>query len=402
MDGRQGALQQLKLKVDGPGERRGRFRWRRPRHVAALALVASLLIAPPAHAVVDVRFERWELLASAVPADFVPPVDSTIALMVEFDATATAADAQAGGVRFAIAERNSGAAPNILARFLVPPCPFTPPAGSTIAVRAIVDLYCDPQGNLQVRDGVQWLLNWCEPAAARGCITNGLQPAAALPDSAPGEPWEFVVLDEHDAEGSFPTPDDVLACGPPAVFVRDYHADTFPQSGAVGLFADSTATQCSDTIVPFEPFRWYVIASLDGLTRCGLTTIELAIRNWPAELAAGAVANPAGIPFGDLFSVGGIRFDCERGNDDRIVLFTLDGAALAPVTDVVLEITGTTPSTHPLWPEAWGDLCPTFFGLRRRLHSGVFHVNRTTKPACEPVSTVQPATWTGVKSLYRR
>ena len=382
---------------NGPGASWGRCGF---RGLPALAALVALATSGVAGAVVDVRFERWEILATAVPRDVVPPVDSTIAISVEFDATATAADRQPGhGLRFALAERDAGAH-DVLALFDLVPCAPLPPVGATVAVRAVVDVYCDAGGALRARNGVQWLVNWCDDPQARACNSNGFL-AAVRPDASAPEPWEFVVLDENGVEGSFATPDDILECGPVGTFVRDYRAPDTAESGAVGLFADSTATVCSDQVAVLEPFRWYIVARLGGLSRCGLTAIEFGIHDWPAGLLVNATPNPGGIGFGNPLGTGGVAFTCAGGGDDRVVLYTLDGVATEPLADVELHVGAGQPPSNFLWDDPWLELCPQFNGLRRRLRGGTFWVNPTTTRNCVPQTTVVQRTWSAMKSLYR-
>jgi hypothetical protein len=272
--------------------------------------------------------------------------------------------------------------------------------GAAVAVRAIVDVYCDAQGALRARDGVQWLVNWCEEPQARACNSNGFI-AAARPDSAAAEAWEFVVLDENGDPGSFPTPDDILECGPVGTFVRDYRAPEVADSGAVGLFADSTATVCSDQVGVLDPFTWYVVADLGGLSRCGLTAIEFGIHAWPAGLLVTAVANPGGIGFGDPLESGGVVFTCAGGGQDRVVLYTLSGVATEALLDIELQVGAGQPPSNFLWNDPWLELCPQFNGLRRRLRGGTFWVNPTSTRNCVPQTATVQRSWSAVKSLYR-
>jgi hypothetical protein len=368
------------------------------RIVSTLAGFAALWTTP-CRAVVDVRFERWQILASAVPRDVVAPLDSFVSILVEFDARATAGDA-ASGLRFAVAERDAGDN-DVLVRFELGQCVELPAAGADVAVRATIQVYCDAAGELRALDAVRWLANWCDLPEARACASDGFEFAGVVVERSEPESWEFVVLDENDTEGSFPTPDDIIECGPLGTFVREYVAPGFPASGSIGIFADSTATACSARLMPFEPFHWYVVAQLDGLSRCGITLCEIGIRGVPASLFIGVTPNPHGVALDNPFTRGGVIFPCERGTGNRIVLYTLTGITTEPLADVALVLDAGAPPSNFLWPYPWVDLCPERRGLRRRVRGGTFYVNPSVKPDCEPPTRVTAATWSAVKRLYR-
>jgi len=365
----------------------------------ALAVLAVLWGAPAA-AVVDIRFERWTQFSRTVPRDVVAPVDSVAGFIVEFDATATVGDSDPmRGVRFAIAERSPGGN-DILARFEVRPCTAFPTAGDTIAVRATLDLYCDADGNLVVSDGVQWLLNWCSLPQPRACASDGLQSAAETGFSAP-EDWELVVLDENDVEGSFPTPDDIVSCGPIEPLLREFVAPGFAFNGAIGIYADTLATVCGAQIVPLQPFTWYVVMDLGGLARCGLTVLEIGIEGLPPGVFIAAIPNSNAVAFGNPFTTGGLAFPCERGGGDRVVLYTLNGLAIDPVPPATLRVGAGQPPSNRFWTYPWIELCPQFLGLRRRMLGRAFEINPGGSGDCQPPTRVAPATWSAVKSLYR-
>jgi hypothetical protein len=366
----------------------------------ALALLAALLWAAPVAAVVDIRHERWTQFSRTVPRDLVAPVDSVAGFIVEFDATSTAGDGDPlRGVRFAIAERDAGGN-DVLVRFEVRPCTALPAAGSALALRAVFDLYCDVDGNLIVRDGIQWLVNWCDRPQAQACASDGLRLAAEIGSSAP-EDWELVVLDENDEEGSFPTPDDIVACGPIEPLLREFVAPEFDSNGFIGIYADTLATVCSAQVTPLQPFRWYVIASLAGLARCGLTVLELGIEGLPPNFFVQAEPHANAVAFGDPFASGGLAFPCESGSADRVVLYTLNGFTTEPAPNAVMRVGAGQPPSNRFWAYPWIELCPQFLGLRRRMLGRAFEINPGAGGACPLPTTIAPATWSAVKSLYR-
>src|SRR5262245_34112070 len=177
-------------------------------------------LAGAAQAVTDIRFEHWGVASTTIARDTTPPIDSVTTIGVSFDARSTLGDADpTKGLRFAIAERDPDGN-DVLVRFAVAPCTATPRPGSEVTISARVDLYCDRESRLQARNGVGWLVNWCDISAPRACYRDGA-PAAGLPAVSEPEKFELVVVDENDAEGSFPTPEDALVvrqggpAGPP-------------------------------------------------------------------------------------------------------------------------------------------------------------------------------------------
>src|SRR5262249_10357441 len=158
-----------------------------------------------------------------------------------------------------------------------------------------------------------WSASWCDSPQQHQCEPVGeIPPAAALPETSEPERWEFVVLGDGDVEGSFPTPEDVVGCGGSQFPVTEYVAPEFAANGSLGIFADPTGIVCSDRIVPLQPFRWSLVASLDGMTRCGLSLVEFGIP-LPSGFFINAIPNPnADVLIGSPFGQCGIGFpSCE-------------------------------------------------------------------------------------------
>jgi hypothetical protein len=207
-----------------------------------MAVLASVW-ASSAGAVTNIRFERWEV-AKGIRRDVVAPIDSVSGLSVSFDAIVTAGDL-AHGLRFAIAERDPDGN-DVLVRFELQPCAPVPAVGADVAISAGVYLYCDVNGELRVRNSVNWRATWCELPDQRVCGPVGPVPPAVLPSPSEPESWEFVVLGDGDIEGSFPTPDDVTACVNPSGSLQ-YVAPEFAESRSIGVFADSLGVVCMIT-----------------------------------------------------------------------------------------------------------------------------------------------------------
>jgi len=360
-----------------------------------------------AHAVVDIRFERWSVPAG-IKRDVVAPVDSVSMIGVDFDATASAGDQDPmRGLRFAIAERDPGDN-DVLVRFELADlqgfhqCVALVPIGSAVAIRASVAVYCDGSGELRARGDVQWSASWCDLPQQQDCTADGEPTAAALPETSEPEAWEFVLLGDGDVEGSFPTPENAVECAGPQGPFSEYVAPDFAHNGSIGIFADSTGLVCSDHLVPFQPFRWYLVASLDGMTDCGLSMVEFGIP-LPSGFFINAIQNPnADPPIGSPFGQGAIAFPaCERGDGERIVLYTLEGIATLAVSDVALNVGAAIPPSNTYWPYPWAHLCENVFAPRRRMRTSTFYVNPSPSHDCDLPVRAAPVSWSAVKSLYR-
>jgi hypothetical protein len=128
---------------------------------------------------------------------------------------------------------------------------------------------------------------------------------------------------------------------------------------------------CSDHIQPFEPFTWYVVAELEGMTRCGVTVVELGIPPLPPEFFVNVTPNPrAHGAFGSPFNQGVLGFYCERGDSERIVLYTLSGITTEPGS------------------------------ARRRMRTSTFYINPEPNHDCETPVPALPTSWSAMKSLY--
>ena len=377
-----------------------------------LGLVPAIVFALAARseALTNVRFETWDLGSGKIAHDIVAPRDTVSYVGVSFDATSTAGDL-AGGFHFSIAERDPGV-DQVLIRLQVGPCSAVAPVGSEIYVSVSVAVYCDRDGNLHARDARSPFVTWCDYPTPQVCgFDTGRYPPAALPAVSEPELFELAVLDENDQEGPHPTPEDALRCAadapiPPLLGSGALRASIegtppreYPRSGAIGVFADPGGTLCVDHIEPLVPFRWYVVARLDGLTRCGLTVAILAIHGLPPGFFITSRPNPDAFnEFGDPFTLGGVLFQCERGPGDAVVLYTLDGISTSPLQDLVLEVAGGTPPEPPF---SRVKLCASYNAPYRRMDTSRFFINPSHSQACDITVPVTRATWGQVKGLYR-
>lgn len=372
--------------------------------VLLLALLAAAAISglgTPAHALTNIRFERWNVPEHIRPENAPPPVWRSF-LNVTFDATVTAADLASGqGLRFAIAERTPGGN-HVLAQLEITPCATLPPVGADVYIYAGIELVCTADGRLKATQSRGWTATWCELPQQQVCTRDNSYPLPALP-AATAEAFEFVLLDENGQEGAFPTPDDVAICDPVSGSSREIVSPEFADSGKIGIYADPGANLCSGLVEPLVPFRWYVVANLAGMTRCGITTLEMGAGPLPPGFFVNVIANPnAFAAIGTLF--GGqavIGFNCERGASDLVVLYTLEGVTTTPVQDFVLPLGIATPPSNADWPYPWADLCPFPRALRRRLVGSDFIINPAPGHECDTTVRVEAKSWGAMKALYR-
>lgn len=380
-----------------------------------MAFVTAIVVAHATRsgAVTSIRYDGWYVGSGMVAHDVVAPIDTVSYVSVGFDATSTAADL-AGGFRFAIAERDPGTN-QVLARFQIGPCIAVAPVGSEINVGLSLALYCDALGNLHVRDARDPAVTWCDYPTQQVCGGGTRFPATALPGVSEPERFELVVLDENDQEQPNPMPEDALQCGDGGALklpLGPGRADlaradgipprTYPQSGAIGIFADPGGTLCADHITPLVPFRWYVVERLAGMTRCGTQVVELGIHGLPPGFFISNTPNPDAFGvFGNPFTWGALAFECERGAGDAIVLYTLNGISNVAVQDLVLEVGAGDPPSNPYMPFPWSELCPMPGNISRQLDKLKFIVNPTQQQACDITVPATLATWGQVKELYR-
>jgi hypothetical protein len=364
-------------------------------------ILALSSLASRAEALKAIHFERWTI-PPAIPRDVAPPVDTVTFVGFSFDATSTATDLDpAHGFQFSLAEHDLDG-DDVLARLELKPC-TAPAPGTDVYVFADVALYCDGRGELRARDSSDFTVTWCDYPQQRVCSRQGPFPAASLPQASDAERYEFVLLDEGDVEGAFPTPEDVTECGDSRGPSAQYVAPDFPEAGSVGIYADPGAALCSARVDILTPFRWYVIASLAGMSRCGGTLFELGADALPPGMLMSVTPNPHAFPaFGTLFGgTAGISFPCERGANDLIILYTLDGIATTSIQDFTLGVHAGNPPSNMYWPYPWHDLCPFPFALRRRLEGKDFLINPSPGHTCDTLVHVQRTSWTALKSLYR-
>ena len=279
----------------------------------------------------------------------------------------------------------------MFSRAELPPCA----AGGRcrFAISATLNLYCDTNGELRVQDRVGWGATWCEVPHEQYCYADGAR-AAALPSTSEPESWEFVVLGDGDVEGSFPTPDDVTACGIPTL-VTEYVAPDFAQSGSIGVFADA-AVVCSDHISPSNhPVRRRRAGWNDPLW-------DHCARKHHAA-AAGFFVNGSS-PTRTRARSSGHRshkvardFE-ERGDGER--RSTPCRISTQPVQDIALSVNAAVPPSNQFWVYPWVDLCPLPGVGRRRMRTSTFYINPASNHDCDTPVPAIPTSWSAMKSLY--
>ena len=368
--------------------------------VSLAAVLAAFVFVPASQAVTNIRYERWETRRN-LGRDTVAPIDTTSLLSFSFDANVTAADL-AGGFRFALAEKDARARDVLMQFTLAGPCTQSPPLGADVLIQIYCSLYCDAGGKLRASDVARWAVTWCDVPLQEACGTIGI--AATVQSSSDSEDFELILLDEDGQDGSFPTPENGLSCGdgapsgPELVAV----APEFAASGSIGIYADPSGLLCSDQVKLLVPFRWYVVARLEGMTRCGITVVDLGIHGLPPDFFISITPNPAAnAVIGNPLTSGALGFDCERGDGEAIVLYTLDGIATNAVENVEMVVDAGSPPSNRHWPYPWNDLCPISGSGRRRMRGTTFVINPPPGHPCDTTVHAEPATWGAVKGLYR-
>ena len=362
--------------------------------------ILLVLGAASAQAVTDIRFESLGV-QSELAHDLVAPVDTTSTVYISFDATVTASDVL-DGFRFALAEKD-GSSHDVLVRFQLAPCANPPAVGSEVVIGLSCRVYCDSAGNLHAASVERWFATWCDLPTPRFC--GGVdQGHAAFPAVSPPEDFEFVILDESDQQSPFPTPEDAVMCGTGTGGGTSVGASApgFADSGTLGIYADPSGTMCGASIEPFVPFTWYVVLHQAGITRCGISSASFGIRGLPPELALALLPHPESILSGGTFSTGFLIVwdddNCGQGDTQTLVLYTLPGVVLGPVSDVVLSVeNGDPPSIYGEHP--WALSCPLV--ATRYLQGSQFVINPSPGHPCLTTVAADPKTWSAVKNLYR-
>jgi hypothetical protein len=129
--------------------------------------------------------------------------------------------------------------------------------------------------------------------------------------------------------------------------------------------------------------------------------VELGIPPLPPEFFVNVTPNPrAHGAFGSPFNQGVLGFYCERGDSERIVLYTLSGITTQPVHDLAMPVTAAMPPSNERWPYPWVAVCPEPGSARRRMRTSTFYINPEPNHDCETPVPALPTSWSAMKSLY--
>jgi hypothetical protein len=211
----------------------------------------------------------------------------------------------------------------------------------------------------------------------------------------------------------------------------------YPSNGYLGLYGDVAGTQCCITVPPYVPTSTYLIAKLAGASAAGITAVEFRmefsntayITNWTADVGlAVSLGNPIDLtpaetplqnPNTDTTDDAGanLAYEACKGDVTGSVQFgVLQLINLAnPGPELVIKIKRKEPPSNPNNAAPLFVLCdaPVFTAVMMTLRQTEIDQNPVQEPvafkayvnqpgctACGPVS-VAPATWTGVKALFR-
>ena len=394
------------------------------RFIAAAApfvLLFLALPADPAAALVNIRAVRWEWVETHpyVRHDTVAPVDTISRYRVNFDADIGLADVEEKAFRFAVAERDPFPDPDdVLLQIALSPCDELPPVGSAVTLAVEFGIYCDRESQLRGWGVRYWAATWCSPPTPTSSCSGWFAPAVELAPSE-SEKFELVVLDEKGGEAPNPTQEDLMRClwaedlgavasagfGPGHALPGSASPVHALDSGSVGIYADSLGNSCSVRVVPFVPFKLYVLGRLRGFTECGIAVGEFGIDGMPASFYAGWTPNPRALmQLGSPLTTAGLSFEpCEQGHDGIVLLYTLDVVPTTEVQDVVLQVRGGAPPTNADFQCPWFSLCDRALGLplytKRCLETPLFIINPS--PGSDCITAVEPRSWGDVKALYR-
>jgi hypothetical protein len=202
----------------------------------------------------------------------------------------------------------------------------------------------------------------------------------------------------------------------------------YPHNGSIGVYADAAGTQCCITAAPFTPTTAYVISNLAGLTASGVTGAEFRIEFNPAPspsylvswTANGSLSVALGSPIDDTPADPNDPKGCNLAFStcqplvlsDRIQWGTLSIISLSATPPALtLKVKQKTPPSNPEHKCPLFTLCdaPLFTAVDMTLTQDVLgeepvifvsYINQAGCSGCGPVA-VNPATWSGVKELFR-
>lgn len=158
---------------------------------------------------------------------------------------------------------------------------------------------------------------------------------------------------------------------------------------------------CDAAMAPFFPYTYYVIARLyDDAASGGITGAEFRVDGHPADWSTNVAANTAAqVAIGNPLAGGCIIAfaSCQGTVAEPVLLYTISGVALSPVTDRVLRVSyNGTPG--PGFPCAQLVLCDEPVYTKVCVSGGTYCIN--TQTSCCILDTGETS-WSQVKAMFR-
>jgi hypothetical protein len=187
----------------------------------------------------------------------------------------------------------------------------------------------------------------------------------------------------------------------------------------LGIFDDISLTSCSGTLPPGTPTDLFVGIRFDPAGRFNaLSGFEISIAGLGGDLLLGGfdVPPPCVWTLGSApapadtsatsTGTGGMTLSycsCMSGSQ---ALLKLTLIAFRPLTDRVLQVKRKYPPSSPEWntPVLFQCDAPNYTPVRVTGGCYVINPSGTTPPACAsscPPLSMEPATWTAIKTLFR-
>jgi hypothetical protein len=278
--------------------------------------------------------------------------------------------------------------------------------------------FCDPEGRLLPAETATWL-NYCgAEASTYGSYQQGVG-WGFVGEGIPVEAYEFTLVDEHGIEAPNPTPEDsftpcaasaagTAVAGVEAIeeFARARNAHVqgtqkAGDSGSVGIYFDAEGTICSGTIEPGIPTKIYVIATLRGITDCGIAGAEFRFTGIPDSWQVSPVPSPEILSFGNPLGDGTtLAMPCQVSERGQVVLYEVEVLAAQFAKDVTFKL---EPHMDPA-----GEfgcpllvLCDLPFFTKVCVESIPCYFNASSARSCEGAVAIEDQTWSHIKQLYR-
>jgi hypothetical protein len=187
-------------------------------------------------------------------------------------------------------------------------------------------------------------------------------------------------------------------------------ANSRADASSIGISFTPDGNDCDTFIQAFTPVTWYIFAYLYGDPAfCGISGAEFRQDGSPSSWFLSPVPSPVAISSMGNPIAGGcsVAFPpCQGGMSGLVLLYTINGFAVSQVTNVTLRILPHTTPSHPNFA------CPVLFlcdtpatrlcvaGGEAFINGTVCHVAYAPRTAGDCPVSIEPATWSGVKSLF--